>query len=533
MMTRKQTLQLVPLFFLLVACNLASPPPTTHDAVPTMPYVLIAQVDGPQQQPTRNLQPIPTSTDLPATQTPLPTPAQFRCSVEPNGEHIQHRVSATLNYASKVGRVAQEIRYINQEGVALGELILDVQANAWPDGFALEELRLNGVLVSPLIDRNRVTVPLQTPLNPACEALLQLTFTITPPPIGLGANSFKGYYGYSPRQWNLSLWLPTIAARFNNEWRVHQPLAIGEQVVLEQADWDVTLRVEEAAASLQIAAPGSVEQLDETTWRYVFNSARDFSISLSESFRVHEATSASGVQIQVYTFGDAVRSVGNSTLDGGQHALEASLRSFEQYEALFGPYPYERLLIVMGDFSDGMEFSGLAFVSTNWFYGFQGGVQNYLTLITIHEVSHQWWYARVGNDSAYAPWLDEALATYSEYIYFEEYYPALKEWWWSFRVGFYGPQGQVDGNVYQFATARDYINAVYLRGVLMLDSLRQDLGTQAFFDLLAGYAQAGDGEIATPELFWSLLTPTQLDATSQTRREFLAQPDVVESATGG
>lgn len=528
MTTLKHILGTLSVLLCLVACTPTAPTSTTV-AVPTMPYVLIAQVDTePQQQPTRDLQPIPTITALPATQTVQPTPTQFQCGVEVLGEHIQHRVSATLNYASKTGRVAQEIRYVNQDDVALTELVLDVQANAWAGGFELDELRLGGLLQAPLIDRNRVTVPLATPLNPGCEALLQLTFSVTPPPVGLGANTFKGFYGYSPRQWNLSLWLPTVAPRRANQWISHEPTAIGEQVVLEQADWNVTLILEDAPLSTRIVAPGSVTQLDEQTWQYVFNSARDFSVTLSESYVLHQATSASGVSIEVYSFPDAVRYVGNETVDGGQHALDAALRSFEQYESLFGPYPYERLLVVMGDFADGMEFSGLVFVGTNWFYNFQGGVQNYLTLITVHEVAHQWWYARVGNDAAYAPWLDESLATYSEYIYFEEFYPSLKDWWWSFRVGFYAPQGQVDSSVYQFGSAREYINAVYLRGVLMLDRLRADLGTQAFFDLLANYAQAGDGEIATAAVFWSLLTPTQLEATAQTRREFLAQPDVFE-----
>src|SRR5690606_6507172 len=104
---------------------------------------------------------------------------------------------------------------------------------------------------------------------------------------------------------------------------------------------------------------------------------------------------------------------------------------------LFGVYPHERMLVVQGDFPDGMEFSGLVFVSTDWFKSFKGETGSYLTLITIHEVAHQWWYMRVGNDPALSPWLDEALATYSEYLFMEEYYPSLKEWWWQFRVDAY------------------------------------------------------------------------------------------------
>jgi aminopeptidase N len=213
--------------------------------------------------------------------------------------------------------------------------------------------------------------------------------------------------------------------------------------------------------------------------------------------------------------------------------LSAATLATEQYASLFGMPPNNRIVIVQGDFPDGMEFSGLAYVSTNWFYAFDGGVQNFLTMITVHEVAHQWWYAKVGNDAAYDPWLDEALSTYSEYIYVEEFYPQFREWWWSFRVAWYNPQGDVDSDVYEFDSGRGYINAVYLRGVQMLHNIREDIGTEEFFDLLAAYAQAGDGQIATPELFWSLLTPEQMEATAATREEFLREPDVIPEPIGG
>jgi aminopeptidase N len=158
------------------------------------------------------------------------------------------------------------------------------------------------------------------------------------------------------------------------------------------------------------------------------------------------------------------------------------------------------MVVVQGDFPDGMEFSGLVFVSSDWFHRYEGTPTDYLTVITVHEVAHQWWYARVGNDAAMCPWMDEALATYSEYIFIEEYYPDLKDWWWQWRVERYSPIGNVDSSVYDFVTIREYINAVYLRGAKMLHQLRQDIGTQAFFDLLRNYAASETGRIATRTL---------------------------------
>ena len=129
-------------------------------------------------------------------------------------------------------------------------------------------------------------------------------------------------------------------------------------------------------------------------------------------------------------------------------------------------------------------------------------------------------------DSALHPWLDEALATYSEYLFIEAYYPADKNWWWSFRVADFSPQGDVDSTVYEFSAIRDYINAVYLRGVQMLHNLREDIGDKAFFELLREYGQAGEGRIVEPSLFWAQLTAEQLRLSQQTRNDFLRYPNV-------
>jgi len=79
----------------------------------------------------------------------------------------------------------------------------------------------------------------------------------------------------------------------------------------------------------------------------------------------------------------------------------------------------------------------------------------------------------------------------------------------------------VDSPVFAFTSSRAYINAVYLRGARMFSQLRADLGTDAFFDWLRRYADAGAGQIANADTLWSLLTPLQLEATAATRARYL------------
>jgi hypothetical protein len=506
---------------LLAACNLSGEVVTTLPP-PTAPNVRIAQAATLAPVPTRELRPIASPT---VTATLPPTATAIVCAAA-EAAPVRHSVVATIDYASKQVQVAQQTRYRNLTGSVLSEMVFAVEPNHWQGAFVLEAVRSNMATLQHVLENNRLTITLPQPLETDCEITIELAFQVLVPRIGSGITAFQGYFSYGERQLNMANWLATVAPYLNGRWVVNPPQRIGEQTVLGVADWDVTLNIMNASGDLKIAAPGDVTQTGATQWRYVFPRGRDFSISLSEYYRVNSQMTPSGVTIEVYSFPDAVRSTDNGPVDAGIFIMQQAANALQQYADLFGVYPYQRLVVVQGDFPDGMEFSGLVFVSTNWVYAFEGGYDNYLTVITVHEVSHQWWYTRVGNDAANAPWLDEALATYSEYIYYEEFYPDLKNWWWDFRVGGYNPQGAVDSSVYEFDNARDYINAVYLRGVQMLHNLREDIGTEAFFKLLADYARVGDGQIATPQLFWSLLTPEQYTATQDTRGQFLRIPEV-------
>lgn len=441
----------------------------------------------------------------------------------------QHIVSAKIDYAAHTVQARQTTLYTNRTGTDLNDLVLNVETNHWLEAFTLLGLLQRGPSDSTFTPQHSLTgrrlyIELDEPLRPDCAITLELAFTLVVPQMRGGVEAFDGYFGVSPRQINIGHWLPTVASRQNNEWVTRQSMFIGEQEVIEKADWDVTLEVENASDALKIAAPGEVETLGDNRWRYQFKNARDFALSLSESFNVTKMPSELGVMVEMYSFPDAQVLTETGMVDGATHAANLALRSLETYARLFGDYPYKRMVVVQGDFPDGMEFSGMVFVSTNWFTSYTGEPASFLTLITIHEIAHQWWYDRVGNDPAMTPWLDEALATYSEYVFFEQFYPSLKDWWWDFRVNSHSPEGFVDSTIYEFTTIREYINAVYLRGVRMLHALRTDLGTEAFFDLLRKYADAGDGTIADANLFWSMMTPEQLERTQNTRSAFMRQP---------
>jgi aminopeptidase N len=211
---------------------------------------------------------------------------------------------------------------------------------------------------------------------------------------------------------------------------------------------------------------------------------------------VHEAQFG-GIPVRVYAFGEHQQSA--------EALLQTALEALRAFTGLFGPYPYETLAIVEMDFADGSESDGLFFMGRDFFEEYSGDSQNYLTTLTAHEISHQWWYGLAGSDSAEEPWLDEALATYSEMLFYENAYPDLVDWWWNFRITRFNPSGFVDSSIRDYEEFAPYVQAVYFRGALFLRDLRALMGDEAFFAFLRDYAAEGTGGRVDRQGFFRLV----------------------------
>ena len=197
----------------------------------------------------------------------------------------------------------------------------------------------------------------------------------------------------------------------------------------------------------------------------------------------------------------------------GEAAVDYTATALQLYSELFGlPYPHQTMTVVESDFPDGMEYDGLYYLSDFYFKLYDNTPQNYLELLSVHETAHQWWFAAVANDQAIEPWLDESLATYSEYLYIERYYPELTNWWWDYRVNYYKPAGRVNLTIYDQSDLRTYINAVYLQGAVFLDQVRLALGDETFFTRLRTYTNTFNGKIATWDDFTTIMAPDPTDA---------------------
>jgi hypothetical protein len=421
------------------------------------------------------------ATPLPTAETQTPAPASFQRPV--------YSLNATLDYAVHYLAVKEQIIYTNNNTDELYEIQLLVEADNLGALFTLNSLEFDHGNEWNY-DEGQITVSLARPLHPGEEVTLDLDYSLTLP------QAFSTL-GWSARQTNFVDWYPFIPPyRDGQGWMINPSAPQGEHLAYESADFDAQINVVNAPALLQIAAPTPATETDGG-FSYHLGSARRFSWSASGNYEKESMHTGSGVPVTVYFF--------EEQRDAAEASMRAAAQALELYSELFGAYPYDSLSIVECNFPDGMESDGLFFLDRDYFVKYDYDNTNLLTTLSAHETAHNWWYGSVGNDPANEPWLDEALATYSELLFYERFQPDDVTWWREFRVEHWNPTGWVDSTIYELTEFRPYVNAVYLRGALFLDDVRTAVGDQDFLAFLKDYAQQGAGRIVTgEEFFWRL-----------------------------
>lgn len=462
---------------------LAAPQTLTQTPTPFLPSTPTS-TPRPSATPTPSVTPTPTAT-LPPTPTisPTPTPAPLTRPL--------YRFNLTLDYDQRSLDVTEQVDYANLSQTPLNELVLDVEPFRWEGALALKGIKVNGTTQSNyVIDGTYLKIPLSVPLTPSESVSLTFDYHLQVP-----YKTVSEFFGYDGNQLNLVDWYFRIVP-YDEEagWLWHKPWPYGEHQTYEMSDFDLTLTLKNPPENLTVAASALPSPDDPA--HYHLTAARTFVFSISPKF-LTTTRQEKGVTIASYYFPD-LRFGGRALPDYAAQALDA-------YSQHFGPYPRESLSIVATNASDGMEYSGLVFLSRDFYDQYDGTVKNNLVSLGVHEIAHQWWFDQVGNDQALAPWLDEALATYSEHIFYETWYPGNVTWWWNFRVLWFNPRGWVNQTIYEHTYFRDYVDATYLRGALFLDALRQRVGDEAFFAFLQDYQMQMRGKLATPDDFFRIL----------------------------
>jgi hypothetical protein len=467
--------------FLLTSCSSTPPLPLTEN--PTLPAALLA-----------------TDTMTPST---LPTPASATLPpATPATPRPKYTLYVTLDYRRKRLTVDETIVYANASGDTLRDLVLAVVPNLWEAVFNLTTLRVDGKTVSDYeLDGQRLTIHLPAPLAADSTVKLSLAFELRLPELDPELNTRKirpNIFGYTVHQMNLVNWYPFIVPCEAGEWLLHDAWYFGEHLVYDAADFEVNIKNADPNYAPILAASGPSEPNGEWT-RYTLENGRSFALSASTEWR---RTGAYAGDVFIVSYYYPLNEL------PAKAAAQAAADAIEVYTQRFGPYPHKTLAIVMSDFTDGAEFSAFFFLSKGFYNSYDNTSINYLTMISAHETAHQWWFEQVASDQYLEPWLDEALCTYSEHLFYERTDSPLVSRWWDFRVDSFAPQGYVDiplNTPFDKDGYRQYVNAVYLRGARFLEELRVRMGDEAFFAFLQDYLAQMRGQIATSDDFFTIL----------------------------
>jgi len=399
-----------------------------------------------------------------------------------------YTLRAILDYASHSLKVDETIVYQNATGLTLNSIVMAVESDLWVGCFQLGSFTLDGKNAQGLILNNdQLDVPLVEPLIPGKNLKITLHYSLNLP----SADS-RHVFGYNYYQVNLVDWYPFIVPYYNG-WLMHPPANVGEHLVYDNASFDVIVSLTKQVSSLIIAASAPAERTNGI-WHYYLQNARTFVFSASPNYQ-SAVTTTNGMTITSFFFADDKTQ--------GLAVLSEVSKAVTTFIALFGAISYPSLNIVESPFYDGLEYDGLFFLSRDFYKEDDGTVLNNLVDIAVHETAHQWWFGSVGNDQALEPWLDEAMATYSERLFYEKNYPGVTAWW-AFRVDAYNPSGWVDMDIYHGDNFRIYANAVYLRGAQFLEALRVRVGDYAFFTFLKDYSTQMAGKRANSNDFFRI-----------------------------
>ncbi|MBT3339112.1 MAG: hypothetical protein HN391_14470 [Anaerolineae bacterium] len=448
-----------------------------------------------------------TATPIPPTETPILVPTAIPL------ERAQYTLYATLDYAAKTVEVEQSILYPNKSTNMLNDLLLAVEPNFWANGIIFHELSLNGAASNYILDGQRLTILLDTPLEPDQSVQINLRYTLNLPFAEQGDPSVMRarIYGYTNRQVNLTNWYLFVVPRQNGEWLLPEPWHFGEHLAYDVADYEVNFKTTDPAVVM--AASANAEPNAEWT-RYQLKSGRAFVLSASPEYKVYSQQVG---DITVYSYYYPIFEI------PAQEVLNVSIKALQLYSQLFGAYPHKSLTAVQGDFNDGMEYSAFYFQSHGFYNTYDGTAQNYLTFVSAHETAHQWFFESVANNQAHEPWLDEMICTYSERLYYETYHPEATNWWWAARMFDYNPTSWLDLHVNENPSERAYWSSTYFHGAHFLEELRARIGDEAFFAFLKDYRTQYDQKIATGDDFFSTLRAhTDIDFSDLVTKYFRA-----------
>lgn len=373
---------------------------------------------------------------------------------------------------------------------------------AYLDGFEPGYININSVKSSKgdlsflVIGKGNsiLKVNLDEELESGEKTKIYIDFMVKVPPA-------YGRFGFGKNTVNLGNWYPIASVMDEAGWNLDPYYSIGDPFFSDISNYRVVMTM---PPNYVLAATGDLikkESIDGNyRWTFEAPKVRDFAMIASNRYKVIEDETG-GVSIRSYYFED----------EAAELSLKAAKDSIEIFNEAFGKYPYKHFSVAASDFFiGGMEYPKLVFINEEMYEG----NEEMLEYIIVHETAHQWWYGIVGNDEVEEAWLDEALTEYSTLLYYENKYgeEAKNKMYKEMILGTYNLYRNFNKteneiilkHLQDFKSSREYQALVYCKGTMFLQCLREELGDEAFFDILKVYFDKYKYKNATTEDFMKI-----------------------------
>ncbi len=308
-------------------------------------------------------------------------------------------------------------------------------------------------------------------------------------------------FGWFDGNVNLGNWYPIVCAVENGEFDLSPYYATGDPFYSELANYEIEFKFPE---KYKLASTGEINHEkngEKNIAKISAKAVRDFAMCLSSSSEIKETSSG---KTKVFFMSE-------KTEENSEKYLEISKKALEYFSNTFGKYPYSTLSVVKTPFIyGGMEYPNIVFISDSI------DSEEEMLKVIVHEIAHQWWYGIVGNNEVKDAWLDESISEYSTALFFgnnSEYglkYDELVNEALSSYLLYVDVIQTLRGDVNtkmnlavnEYQNDYEYSYMVYVKGVIMFDSLKNMVGEKKLVAGLKKYYADNKFKIATSEKFY-------------------------------